>query len=189
MEENRTKRPAAFLDRDGVLIRDHGYVYRPEDLEILPGVLEALRWLKERGYLLIAVTNQSGVARSYFTLEDVERFHVALQEQLRSELGFGLDGIYVCPHHPDASDFMYAIVCQCRKPSTGLLEQAAEDFEIDWTRSFLVGDKASDMECARRAGIPGIQVLTGQYEADSEPSATIQSMAELPNLLAAHLDA
>ncbi len=180
LEEN--KRPAAFLDRDGVLIQDLGYVYRTDDLHILPGVVEGLRFLHDKGYLLIVISNQSGVARGLFTSEDVDLFHRELQHQILASLGFGLDGIYYCPHHPEGRVPHLAIECNCRKPGLGLLEDAGRDFSIDWSRSFLVGDKDSDVTCAHKASLIGIQVTSGQYEAHCSPDFEISSLADLQNI-------
>lgn len=175
--------PAAFLDRDGVLIRDHGYVYKPEDIEILPGVFEGLKLLRENSYRLILVSNQSGVARGLFTCAQVDVFHQALQSQIQAACGITLDGIYYCPHHPEGQVKSYAVNCRCRKPEPGLLEQAGADFAIDWERSFLVGDKDSDIECAMRAGIRGIQIENDQYVPHQNPHATIASLADIGKLL------
>ncbi len=182
MDLRANKRPAAFLDRDGVLIRDHGYVYRLEDLEVLPGVAEGLRFLHQQSYLLIVVSNQSGVARGKFSEADVDTFHRELQARLQQVLGFSLDAIYYCPHHPEGTVEPYRIECNCRKPGVGLLEDARRDFAIDWSRSFLVGDKDSDITCAHRASLIGLQVMTGQYEAHCSPDFEIQSLAELPTI-------
>lgn len=179
----KPKKPAAFLDRDGVLNRDHGYVYRPQDLEILPGVLEGLRLLKDKGYWLIVVSNQSGVARGLFSSADVEGFHRAMDEKFRDSLGFGIDAFYFCPHHPQGSVLEWAQECTCRKPKPGLIEQAARDFPIDWSRSFMVGDKASDIACAEAAGIAGIQIAASQYEAHKKPFALLTSLDQIGPVL------
>lgn len=179
----KLKKPAAFLDRDGVLNRDHGYVYRPEDLEILPGVLEGLKLLKERDYWLIVISNQSGVARALFGVEDVERFHAALNQEIIRALGFGLDAFYFCPHHPQGLIRELAIECNCRKPKSGLIEKASQDFSIDWSRSFLVGDKDSDLECAAAAGIPGIRVASGQYQSRLAAFASLTSLESIAPIL------
>ena len=182
MDLEASKRPAAFLDRDGVLIQDSGYVFRTDDLHILPGVLQGLQFLHEQGYLLIVISNQSGVARGLFTADEVEVFHRELQARLSSVLGFELDGIYYCPHHPEGQVPHLSIECSCRKPEVGLLEEARRDFPIDWSRSFLIGDKDSDVTCAHRASLIGIQVTSGQYEAHCSPDFEIQSLSDLPIL-------
>ncbi len=179
MDERRARKPAAFLDRDGVLIRDHGYVYQPKDLEILPGVYQGLKLLKERGYWLILVSNQSGVARGLFTCQDVDTFHQALQAELALHHAPLLDGLYYCPHHPEGSVAAFRKACTCRKPGIGLIEQATLDFPIDWSRSLLIGDKDSDIECAINAGIKGVQVSGEQYQGHAKPFAIIDTLAGL----------
>jgi D-glycero-D-manno-heptose 1,7-bisphosphate phosphatase len=178
MDKKIISRPAAFLDRDGVLVRDHGYVYRIEDLDILPRVPEALKLLHDHGFLLIVISNQAGVARGYYSTEDVERFHEEMQERLEKQLGFRLDGIYYCPHHPQGSVFEYAINCSCRKPGVALLEKAAQDFAIDWEHSIMVGDRASDIECGLRAGVRGIQIESDQYEGHASPHMKVRDLWE-----------
>lgn len=176
--DKKRSRPAAFLDRDGVIIRDTGYVYRPEDLEILPQVPEALKLLHDQDYLLIVISNQAGVAKGYFTPTDVELFHDELQKRLIERLGFGLDAIYYCPHHPMGSVLEYAIACSCRKPGTALIERASQNFSIDWSRSVMVGDRASDIECGLRAGVAGIQIESDQYEGHANPHALVGNLFE-----------
>lgn len=171
------KTPCIFIDRDGVLIDDRGYVYKVEDLRFLPGVVAALHQLKHMGYLLICVTNQSGVARGMFTLKDVENFNEHMLQQLAS-LNASLDGIYVCPHHTEGKIKEYAVACDCRKPLPGLIEQACEDFDIDLDKSFLVGDKDSDVECAENAGLGSIRIASGQYTSKTNADHTCKSLLE-----------
>ena len=147
-------RPAAFLDRDGVLNVDHGYAYKPEDLELIPGAAAAVRLLNEAGYLVIVVSNQSGVARGYFDEAAVRQFNAQLKDALRTRDAH-IDAFYYCPHHPDGKVSAFAVSCRCRKPQPGLLEQAARDWPIDRARSFLVGDKDDDIPAAQAFGIRG----------------------------------
>lgn len=156
-------RPAAFLDRDGVLNEDRGYVHRWEDFAFLPGVIDALRRLQQKGYLLVVITNQSAVARGLCSEADVLALHERMCAFLR-EQGIELAGIYYCPHHPQGSVSDYAIVCSCRKPEPGMILRAAREHGIDLSRSLLVGDKLSDLEAGRAAGIPSLYlvVLPGQ---------------------------
>jgi D-glycero-D-manno-heptose 1,7-bisphosphate phosphatase len=149
-------KPAAFLDRDGVLNVDHGYVHRPERLEWIADAPEVVRMLNEAGSAVIVITNQSGVARGYFGESDVKRFHAHMQEELKAR-GAHVDAFYYCPHHPQGSVAPYAIACNCRKPKPGLLEQAARDFVIDRKRSFLIGDKDDDVAAAQAFGVRGIK--------------------------------
>jgi D-glycero-D-manno-heptose 1,7-bisphosphate phosphatase len=149
------KRPAAFLDRDGVLNIDHGYAHRLDQLEWIEGAPAAVRLLNESGYFVFVATNQSGIARGYYDEAAVDRFHTHMQAALRAQ-GAHVDGFYYCPHHPDGSVANYAVACRCRKPGTGLLEQAAQEWPLDLSRSFLIGDKTSDLKAAADFGIDGI---------------------------------
>lgn len=152
-------RPAAFLDRDGVINVDDGYVVRPEALRLVEGAPEAIRRLNAAGYLVVVVTNQSGVARGYFTEADVERFHAHLRAVLADD-GARIDAIYVAPHHPDAVIAAYRADHPDRKPRPGMILRAIADLDIDGAASFLVGDKPSDIAAAAAAGIPG-HLFTG----------------------------
>ncbi len=158
---------AVFLDRDGVINVEKEYLHRIGDFEFLPGVPQALRLLKEAGFLLIVVTNQSGVARGYYSLEDVDRLHRHLQDQL-APYGAAVDGFYVCPHHPEHGAGDLTINCSCRKPLPGMIEKAVVDFQIDPARSYLVGDKLSDIEAGQAAGCRSFLVRTGYGGRDAE---------------------
>lgn len=148
-------RAAIFLDRDGTLIQEVGYLGDPEGVVLLPGVPEALRRLRDAGYALVLVSNQAGVARGLFTEDDVRAVNARLAELL-AEHDVALDAWYWCTHHPEVGG-----PCDCRKPATGMLERAAREHGLDLARSWMVGDHPSDVECARRAGARGILVLTG----------------------------
>ncbi len=139
---------AIFLDRDGVLIADRGYVYHRAEVVLLDGVAAQLKVLKRRGYLLIVITNQSGIGRGYYGHSDVFAVHRVLQALL-APAGVQLDAFYYCPH-------VAADACACRKPAPQLLLQAIRDFQIDAARSYFVGDKDSDLECARRGAVQGV---------------------------------
>ena len=152
----RTRRPAAFLDRDGVLNVDHGYVHRPEHLEWVAGAPESVRLLNEAGYYVIVVTNQSGVARGFFDEAAVKSFHAHMQNALAGKDAH-IDAFYYCPHHPEGSVKAFAMACSCRKPRTGMLEQAAHDWPIDINRSFFIGDKDLDMAAAAAFKVRGIK--------------------------------
>ena len=151
------RRPAAFLDRDGVINVDHGYTYRSEDLVFTPTAIEGLRAINGSGYLALVVTNQSGVARGLYGTADVERFHAHLQERLHAA-GAHVDGFYYCAYHPAGTVAEFAIDHEDRKPSPGMIRRAMRDWAVEPAGSFLVGDKESDVEVAARAGIPGILV-------------------------------
>lgn len=150
------RRPAAFLDRDGVLNIDHGYAYRPEQLEWVEGAAEAVRLLNEAGYYVLVVTNQSGVARGFYDEAAVKSLHAVMQDILSKD-GARIDAFYYCPHHPDGSVKSLAVQCRCRKPGPGMLEQAASEWQIDIGASFLIGDRDHDMAAAAAFNIRGIK--------------------------------
>lgn len=154
------KRPAVFIDRDGTINEQMGYINHISRFVLLPGVPETVRLLNEKGFLAIVVTNQAGVARGYSNMELIHEVHALLEKSLKKEKA-SLDGIFFCPHHPLGVVPEYARECDCRKPKTGLIEQAQRAFDIDMPRSFVVGDRCNDVELAHRAGIRGILVKTG----------------------------
>lgn len=153
------RRPAAFLDRDGVLNHDVGYLHRVEDLRWIDGAAAAVRLLNARGYWVFVVTNQSGVGRGYYTESDVRTLHATMAGIL-DRAGGRIDAFYYCPHHPDAEVPAYRMVCRCRKPLPGLIEAALADWPVDRSASFLIGDHARDVEAAAAAGIAG-HLFTG----------------------------
>jgi D-glycero-D-manno-heptose 1,7-bisphosphate phosphatase len=156
LRSDQSQRPAAFFDRDGVLNVDHGYAYRPDQFEWIAGAPEAVRLLNEAGYLVIVVTNQSGIARGYYTEAAMLQFHAHMQETLRAQ-GAHIDAFYYCPHHPEGTVKELAVWCRCRKPEPGMLEEAAREWPIDLSRSFLIGDKDADMAAAAAFKIRGIK--------------------------------
>lgn len=171
---------AAFLDRDGVINADKGYVHRWEDFEFLPGAVEAMRRLSEAGYALVVATNQSGIARGYFT----ERDYAALTETYTAWLrdrGIALLGVYHCPHHPAGTVDRFAVECTCRKPAPGMLVRAAQEHGIDLARSILIGDKIADVEAGRAAGMGAAYLVqsaqTGADAGEVPPDGTFESLA------------
>lgn len=157
------KRPAVFLDRDGVLNEDLGYVYEPSRFKWLPGAVDAVKWLNERGYLVIVVTNQSGIARGLYT----EAQFQALNKWMLAELernGAHIDAVYHCPHHPTAGKGRYKVECDCRKPGTGMLKQAAVDFAIDLEKSVLVGDSQRDLDAGQAFGVRTLHFTGGHLK-------------------------
>jgi D-glycero-D-manno-heptose 1,7-bisphosphate phosphatase len=151
-----TRRPAAFLDRDGVLNVDHGYVHRPEQLEWIAGAPESVRLLNKAGYYVLVITNQSGVARGFFDEAAVRSFHVHMQNVLAGK-GAHIDAFYYCPHHPEGTVKAFTMACSCRKPRVGMLEQAAREWPIDIAKSFFIGDKDDDMAAAAAFKVRGIK--------------------------------
>lgn len=146
---------AVFLDRDGVLIRDVNYLFRVEQVEVLTGVAEALRLLRDAGFKLAVVTNQSVVARGKLSEAGLSAIHMTLSEKIAAE-GASYDAIYYCPHHPTEGIGAYKITCACRKPNPGMIEHAARELGLNPARSFVVGDQASDMDLAAWVGAQGI---------------------------------
>lgn len=144
-----------FLDRDGVINEDTGYPHKIEDFKLLPKVTEALQMLIDNEFRLIIITNQSGIGRGYFKEEDFWHFQNHMIETLAQE-NIYFDGVYFCPHHPEEN-------CLCRKPATGLVDQAKKDFQIDLEKSFLIGDAESDVLCAKNAGLKSV-LLTSELE-------------------------
>ena len=151
---------ALFLDRDGTLVHPRHYPSRPEDLVLFDGIGRQLRSLQQGGFRLVVITNQSGLARGYFTEGDLRRMHDHLAAQL-ARFGVRLDAIYHCPHHPDGAVPELAVRCECRKPEPGLLLRAAADLGLDLARSWFVGDILDDVEAGRRAGCRTILVDLG----------------------------
>jgi D,D-heptose 1,7-bisphosphate phosphatase len=154
------RQTAVFLDRDGTINEEVGYMDRLEKLKLIPVAAEAIRLINSSGMRAVVVTNESGVARGLFDEAFVETVHVRLREMLRGEGAF-LDGIYFCPHHPTEGRERYLLTCDCRKPAPGLLLQAAADLNLDPVRSYMVGDTLKDIEAGIRAGARGILVRTG----------------------------
>lgn len=172
------RRKAVFLDRDGVINEDSGWIRRSEDLVVFPFAARAIRQLNERGWLIIVVSNQSAVARELCTHDEIERIHQELQNQVARE-GARIDAFYYCPHHPD---FGTVRDCDCRKPKTGMIDRAVERFGIDRDPSYLIGDKTSDLLAGKRAGLKTILVRTGEggrdQACDAIPDVTVADLAE-----------
>jgi D-glycero-D-manno-heptose 1,7-bisphosphate phosphatase len=157
-------RPAAFLDRDGVINVDLGYVNRIEDLAWIPGAPQAIARLNRAGFLVIVITNQSGIGRGYYDEAAMEAVHAEIRARLAGE-GAAIDAFYSCPFHPEAEIERYRHPDHPdRKPNPGLLLRAMRDFPIDCARSFMIGDKDSDMEAARRAGVRGHRFSGGDLD-------------------------
>jgi len=167
-------RPAVFIDRDGTLTEEVGYVNHPSRLRLLPRSAQAVRRINAAGLAAVVVTNQAGIARGYFSADVLRATNEALVEQLK-DAGAHLDGLYVCPHHPTEGMPPYRAACDCRKPAPGLLRRAAAELDIDLAASVMVGDKASDLAPARAVGARAVLVLTGYGRGEWE-----YRRAELP---------
>jgi histidinol-phosphate phosphatase family protein len=184
-------RPAVFLDRDGTLNEDRPFINRAADLELIPGAGPALRRLREAGFLLIVVTNQPVIARGEATEAEVADIHRKLEWEL-GKSGAYIDALYLCPHHPDGGfpgeRAELKIACDCRKPATGLVNQACHDFGIDRAASWMVGDSTRDVELARRAGLISVLVRTGNAGQDGRyevrPDHVVADIAAAAELIA-----
>ena len=176
---------AVFLDRDGVINVDHGYVSTWEQFEFLPGASEALRELQDAGYLLIVVSNQSGIGRGYYSERDLDTLNQAIAEHLDNTFGVTLSGFYHCPHHPTEAEGEFRQQCDCRKPAPGMIQQAVVDHGIDVRTSLLVGDKDSDIEAGRAAGVARLfKVVDSAQSAASAPDIHfVTALSEVPSLL------
>lgn len=157
-------RPAAFIDRDGTLIEEKVYLSDPDGVVFVPGTVDALHVLREAGFVLVLVTNQAGISRGYYTVDDYRAVAARVDEVL-ADAGTPLDATYFCPHHPDTTG-----PCECRKPGVGMYRQAARDLGLDFGRSFFIGDKLSDVLPALELGGRGVLVRTG-YGAELEGEA------------------
>lgn len=156
---------AFFLDRDGTINEDKGYIHRISDLKLLEGAAEAVRRMNQNGYKVIVVTNQSGVARGYFPYSKVIEINNALQELLQCEDAY-IDRFYICPHHKDGVIKPYNIPCECRKPGLLLFEQARKDYDLDLEQCFAIGDKVSDIKNLHQIGIRRTGLIGNSKDAD-----------------------
>jgi D-glycero-D-manno-heptose 1,7-bisphosphate phosphatase len=181
------KRPALFIDRDGTISEEVGYVNHPSRFRLFPYSAEAIKLLNDSGWLAIVVTNQAGVARGYFAEEVILQIHDQLRRDLENASAH-LDAIYYCAHHPSLGEPPYRLDCNCRKPKTGLIDQAREEFEIDLEKSWMVGDRYGDVELARNAGLHSALVLSGygrgewEYQRDAwkeQPELVAEDLLEV----------
>jgi D-glycero-D-manno-heptose 1,7-bisphosphate phosphatase len=157
--------PAVFLDRDGTINTDVGYLNHPDQLELIPRSGLAIKLLNEAGFKTVVITNQAGIAKGLLQEEILPEIHNRLSHLLDKE-DARIDAFYYCPHHPEAAVEQYRIDCQCRKPFPGMILHAAEDLGIDVTRSFVIGDKSCDIELAHNVGAKAIMVMTGYGETE-----------------------
>jgi D-glycero-D-manno-heptose 1,7-bisphosphate phosphatase len=154
---------AVFLDRDGVIIEDVGLLSDVSQLRLIDGSAIAIKYFKQKGFRVIVITNQTVIARGLQSEDDVNFIHLRLQEMIFYEVGEKVDGFYICPHHPHADLIEYRIVCECRKPRPGLILQAALDWNIDRSQSWMIGDRLSDIKAGKLADCRTILVKTGRH--------------------------
>lgn len=179
MKKNRV----VFLDRDGTICEEVGYLSSVEQMRLIPRSAEAVRLLNQKGYKVVVITNQAGVARGFFPESVLETLHAEMVRQLW-EKGAHLDGIYYCPHHPSDGFPPYRQECNCRKPATGLLERAAADLNLDLLSGYMIGDHFSDVECGQRVGAETVLLLTGHGK---EALAKRESWLRPPSFIAPDL--
>ncbi len=178
---------ALLLDRDGVVNVDHGFVHRADQVEFVEGIFDVCHWFQRRGFQLVMITNQSGVARGLYTEQDVEVLHTWMQGEF-ARRGLTLARAYYCPHHPEAGRPPYNVRCACRKPEPGMLLQAGRDLGLDLGRSVLIGDRETDIEAAQRAGVSfSVRLRSPDTPEASAASLAIDRLAQLlePPALAA----
>ncbi|QLB40464.1 D-glycero-beta-D-manno-heptose 1,7-bisphosphate 7-phosphatase [Mannheimia pernigra] len=173
---------AIFLDRDGTINIDHGYVHKIDDFQFIEGVGKALKQFQDKGYLLVLVTNQSGIARGYFSEDQFMQLTEWMDWSLDEDYGVVLDGIYYCPHHLEGKG-EYCEDCNCRKPKSGMFEQAIKDLHIDAFQSYMVGDKLEDLLAAENAGVKTkVLVRTGKEvtpEGEAKADLVLDSLVDL----------
>jgi D-glycero-D-manno-heptose 1,7-bisphosphate phosphatase len=175
---------AVFIDRDGTISEEVGYINDPSRFRLFPFAASALKRLKQHGWLAILTTNQAGVARGYFSEEMLQTVHQLMTTELERN-GAQLDAIYYCAHHPSVGTPPYRVDCDCRKPKPGLVSRAARDFDINLAESWMVGDRYSDIELARNAGVKSAFVLTGYGRGEWEHQR--DTWSQQPDFVAADL--
>ena len=175
---------AVFLDRDGTINTEVGYLNHPDQLELIPGSALAIKLLNEAGFKTVVITNQAGIAKGLLQENQLPEIHRRLSALLDKE-GARIDRFYYCPHHPEAVVEQYRMECQCRKPLPGMVLQAANELGIDATRSYVIGDKSCDIELAHNVGARAIMVMTGYGPV--ELSRLREAQLTLPHFTAADL--
>jgi len=177
-------RRAVFIDRDGTISEEVGYINHPSRFRVFPYAAAAIKHLNDHGWLAIVVTNQAGVARGYFSEDMIQTVHAGMTRELENG-GARLDAVYYCAHHPSVGEPPYRLDCDCRKPKPGLISRAARDFDINLAGSWMVGDRYSDVELARNAGVKSMFVLSGYGRGEWEHQRS--SWTEQPDLVAEDL--
>jgi histidinol-phosphate phosphatase family protein len=179
MSRTRKKNKAVFIDRDGTIARDVPYCSRPEDFELFPDVPQAIKQLNQGGFKVVVITNQSGVGRGKFTEETLGQIHQKMLNEFKKQ-GARIDSIYYCPHHPDDN-------CECRKPKTLLFQRAAHDLNIDFTRSYMIGDMQMDVDAGKAIGCQTVLITAGLPKVNSNdnksPDYVVDNFPEAVNLV------
>jgi D-glycero-D-manno-heptose 1,7-bisphosphate phosphatase len=165
-------RPAVFIDRDGTINEEHGYINHINRFVLLPGVAKAISLLNKHNYIVVVTSNQSGVARGYFPITLVKEIHEFMKQELAKQNAY-VDGIYFCPHHPNGVVPEYSRECECRKPNVGLIKKAEVALDIDMETSYIIGDRLLDIKLARNVNVPGILVLTGYGKGELKYSMSL----------------
>jgi D-glycero-D-manno-heptose 1,7-bisphosphate phosphatase len=178
------KHRAVFIDRDGTISEEVGYINHPSRFRLFPYAATAIRSLNDHGWLAIVITNQAGVARGYFSEDMIQTVHAEMTNEL-ARRGARIDAVYYCAHHPSVGELPYRFDCDCRKPKPGLITRATRDFNIDLARSWMVGDRYSDVELARNAGLQSMFVMSGYGRGEWEHQRA--SWTEQPDLVAEDL--
>jgi D-glycero-D-manno-heptose 1,7-bisphosphate phosphatase len=181
------KQRAVFMDRDGTISEEVGYINHPSRFRLFPFSAAAIKTLNENGWLAIVITNQAGVARGYFSEQMIEIVHADMTKQV-ADADARIDAIYYCAHHPSVGEPPYRFDCDCRKPKPGLIKRAAEDLSVDLAGSWMIGDRYSDVELARNAGVKSMLVMSGYGRGEWEhqrSSWTVQPDLVAENLLEA----
>ena len=166
-----------FLDRDGTIIEDKGYVHKIDDLKFLPGAVSGLKKLQKLGYKFIIISNQAGIARGLYSLKDAETFNHELTARL-AKSGVKIEKIYICPHHPEFTE-----KCSCRKPEPGLAKLAAKEFGINLKKSVFIGDKDSDVELGKNCKGAAILIKNNKYPNSTPPNFTVADLEEAAKIL------
>jgi D-glycero-D-manno-heptose 1,7-bisphosphate phosphatase len=161
------KSKAVFLDRDGTIIEDSGYINSPDQIKFIPGSIEAIKQLNQAGYKVVIISNQAGVARGLLSENMLQTIDKLIHRQVLSGGGH-IDASYYCPHHPEHGAYPYKQVCECRKPHPGLIKRAVRDKNLELSGSFMVGDKSSDVETGKSAGVQTVFVRTGHGQAEEK---------------------
>lgn len=175
-----SKNRAVFLDRDGTINVEKNYLHKTEDFEFLPNAIEGLKMMQEDGFFLFIISNQSGIARGYYTEDDLKKLHGYMLLKLQ-EAGIWITDIAYCPHLPDAAVRKYKKDCECRKPKTGMFYQMVEKYQIDLEHSYAIGDKERDLEICRNTGCRGFLIRTGEMQ--KIDSGLAQCIQEIDNLV------